>query len=102
MRKMKTYDQLEKEFKKKVAELKRNCKHKKLSGWCEEWWAIAHPTGFEVRACKICREIIKRRIACMNCGKVTENYVNGDGKNRPIGEYFCKKCDEEKNENRRS
>ena len=90
---MKNYEQLQKEFNKKVAELKKDCKHKKLSPWSEEWWALAHPTGFEVRACRICREIIKRRIACMICGKVTEDYVNGDGKIRAIGEYLCKKCD---------
>ena len=87
------YEQLEKEFKKKVEELKKNCKHKKLSPWSEEWWAIGHPTGFEVRACKTCGEIIKRRIACMNCGKITEDYINGDGQRRASGEYLCRKCD---------
>ena len=87
------YEQLEKEFKKKVDELKKNCKHKKLSPWSEEWWAIGHSTGFEIKVCKICREVIKRRTACMNCGKVTENYINGDGKRRPYGEYLCKGCD---------
>ena len=87
------YEQLEKEFKKKVEELKKNCKHKKLSPWSEEWWAIGHSTGFEIKVCKICREIIKRRRVCMDCGKVTENYINGDGKRRPYGEYLCKGCD---------
>jgi len=95
-KKMITYKKLQKEFEKKVEELRKKCPHKKLSNWCEEWWAMAHSTGFEVKACEICREIIKRRIACMNCEKVTEDYVNGDGKIRPIGEYFCKKCDEVK------
>ena len=89
----KDYDKLEKEFDKKVAELKKSCKHKKLSLWSEEWWAMGHPTGFEVKACKRCREIVKKRIACMNCGKVTEDYIEGDGKIRAIGEYLCKKCD---------
>lgn len=92
---MKNYKELQKEFDEKVKELKKKCLHKNISVWSEEWWAMGHPTGFEVKSCKTCREIIKRRIACMNCGKVTEDYVNGDGKIRPIGEYFCKKCDEE-------
>lgn len=90
---MTTYNQLEKEFKEKITELKKNCKHRDLSPWSIEWWALAHETGFEVRACKKCREIIKRRIACMDCGKVTEEYINGDGKRRPLGEYMCKECD---------
>ncbi len=90
----KNYEQLEKEFKKKVAKLKKNCKHKNLTPWSEEWWAMGHSTGFQVKACKICREIIKRRCACMKCGKVIENYVEGDGtEGRPLGEYFCKECD---------
>ena len=93
----KNYEQLEKEFKKKVDELKKNCKHKKLSPWSTEWWAMGHETGFQVRVCKCCREIIKRRRVCMDCGKVTEDYINGDGKRRPLGEYFCKECDK-KNE----
>ncbi len=87
-----TYKQLEKEFKRKVAELKKNCKHKNLSPWSIEWWAMAHETGFEVKVCERCREIIKRRIKCFKCGKWTEDYINGDGKTRPIGEYFCKGC----------
>ena len=88
------YGQLEKEFNKKVVALKKSCKHKNVSPWLEEWWAIGHSTGFEIKVCKRCRKIIKRRTACMNCGKVVENYVEGDGtKGRPFGEYVCKKCD---------
>jgi len=91
----KDYDQLEKEFNKKIVELKKNCKHKELTGWCEQWWAMGHPTGFMVKACKRCREIIKKKTTCMKCGKMTEHYIEGDGKTfeRPMGEYLCKKCD---------
>ena len=87
------YNQLEKEFDKKVKELKKICKHKNLSPWSEEWWAMGHSTGFEVKVCKRCRKIIKRRTACMNCGKVVEDYIDGDGKTRAMGEHLCKKCD---------
>ncbi len=92
---MKTYKKLKKEFDEKVKELRKKCPHKKLSGWCEEWWAIGHGTGFQVKSCMICNEIVKRRTTCEKCGKRTEDYVNGDGKSRPWGEHFCKKCEEE-------
>ncbi len=92
---MQTYEKLKKEFDEKVENLKKNCTHNKLSVWCEEWWAIGHETGFQVKNCKICSKIIKRRIKCFKCGNWIEDYVNGDGKKRPMGEYYCKKCDSE-------
>ena len=58
---MTTYKQLQKEFDEKVAKLQRACKHKKVSKWMEEWWAIAHPTGFIVKQCLICNKEIKRK-----------------------------------------
>lgn len=94
---MTTYKKLQKEFYKKVKELKKRCPHKKLSDWCEEWWAMGHSTGFQVKSCNVCYKIVKRRTTCQKCGKLTEDYINGDGKSfdRPFGEYFCKKCDKE-------
>ena len=90
---MTTYENLQKEFDKNVEELRKKCPHKKLSGWCEEWWAMGHGTGFQVKSCLVCNEIVKRKIICQKCGRWSEDYVNGDGKTRPWGEYFCKKCD---------
>jgi len=49
----------------------------------------------------ICNKIVKRRTTCQKCGKLTEDYVNGDGKSRPWGEYFCKKCDSEEKQVKR-
>ena len=92
---MTTYNQLQKEFDEKVKELKKKCPHKKLSDWCKEWWAMGHSTGFYVKSCLVCNEIVKRKTTCHKCRKITEDYVNGDGKTRPMGEYFCKKCDKE-------
>jgi len=100
-KKMKTFKKLQKEFDEKVEELRKKCPHKKLSVWCDEWWAMGHPAGFQVKNCLFCCKIVRRRTTCQKCGKLTEDYVDGDGKIRPIGEYFCKKCDEElKNEKR--
>lgn len=56
---MPTYKSLEKEFKKKVKELQEKCKHLKTE-WAEEWWAIAHSTGFAVQYCKACNKKLKR------------------------------------------
>ncbi len=91
-----TYKKLKKEFDKKVEELRKKCPHKKLSVWCEEWWSLGHTTGFQVKCCLVCTEIIKRKIICQKCGKWSEDYIDGDGKTRPMGEYFCKKCDDKK------
>lgn len=96
--KTKTYKQLEREFNKKVAELKKNCKHKNLTPWSDEWWAIGHETGFQVRACKRCREIIKRKVPCEGCGEVIEDYINGDGQRRAGSIYMCKDCDKKAND----
>ena len=92
---METFKKLKKEFDEKVEELRKKCSHKKLSNWMDEWWAMAHSTGFQVKICEICSKIIKRRIKCYKCGKLTEDYVDGDGKTRPMGQYYCKKCDGE-------
>lgn len=90
---MKTYKKLKKEFDEKVEELRKKCPHKKLSGWCEEWWGIGHGTGFQVKVCRVCNKIVRRATTCQKCGKITEDYVDGNGKTRPMGEYFCKVCD---------
>ena len=94
---MLTYEQLKADFERRVAELQRKCKHPKKSGWITEYWAPFHPTGFEVRICKICNKVVDRRTTCQRCGRVVRqgDYVDGDGKTRPVGEYLCKSCERE-------
>ena len=58
---MSELEKLEKEFELKKEELQRNCKHLELSDWTEEWWAIAHPTGYYVKYCKRCGKTIERK-----------------------------------------
>jgi len=29
--------------------------------WIEEWWAIAHPTGYQVKRCIVCNKLLERR-----------------------------------------
>lgn len=79
----------------KVQSLQESCPHKKLSKWMDEWWAMAHSTGFQVKSCLRCGKVMKRRINCWKCGKLTEDYierVKGDGKDWSFGEYRCRKC----------
>lgn len=57
---LKSYKDLKKEFDKKVKELQEKCPHKK-SIWCEEWWAIAHTTGYKVKVCDFCNKILERK-----------------------------------------
>jgi len=67
-----TFKQLKEEFDRKVEELRKRCKHPKLSKWTDLWWAPGHPTGYQVKNCKICGMIVKRRTRCEQCGKWVE------------------------------
>ena len=40
---------------------KRNCPHT-TTEWYREEWAVAHGTGFEVKVCSDCQEILERRL----------------------------------------
>lgn len=57
---MTTYKQLEREFKRKVKELQKKCKHKRTR-WAKEWWALGHPTFHTVRYCLTCNKIVERK-----------------------------------------
>ena len=57
--KLPTYNQLRKEFDKKVKELQAKCPHNRTH-WAEEWWAIGHSTGNRVKVCKRCNKIMKK------------------------------------------
>ena len=73
---MSKYNNLKEEFDKKVEELRKNCKHEKLSEWMEEWWAVAHPTGYMVKTCRICNQVIERKTACFSCGEEIDSPEN--------------------------
>lgn len=92
---MSSYKELKEDFDKKVEELKKNCKHPKLSNWMDEWWAMAHSTGFEVQICEICNTVLHKRTLCSECGaSIQDKEIHeGDGINHlPIGGYWCQKC----------
>ncbi len=55
------YERLREEFERKVTQLQKGCSHKVLSEWTEEWWAPAHSTGYEVKVCRRCNKVVKRR-----------------------------------------
>jgi hypothetical protein len=88
---MSTYEELEKEFHQKVKELREKCEHEKVSDWMTYYWAPGHSTGLEVRICERCRTIITERTHCWQCGSWVEkpNWIEGDGKEVPIGTIFC-------------
>ena len=56
---LKSYIQLEQEYKKAVVELQKVCKHNNITDWCDYWWAIGHSTGRKVKVCKHCRKIVE-------------------------------------------
>ena len=86
-------DKMKERHQREIRELQENCPHKYISKWTDEWWAIAHSTGFQVKYCLDCDKIVKRRTTCCKCSKLTENYNEGDGSTyKPIGDYWCEKC----------
>ena len=86
LKKPTTFEQLKEEFERKVQELRKKCKHQKLSKWMDFWWAPGHPTGYQVKICKICGMIVKRRTRCQQCGKwVEEPFEFKD----EFGRIFC-------------
>ena len=95
---METYESLREEFERKVRALRERCGHRKVSGWVEEWWAPGHSTGFEVKVCEICREVVAKRTGCHRCGTMLEEmeFIYGDEADyRPINEIYCRSCEDE-------
>lgn len=68
---MSEYEKLESEFEDKVQALRNSCSHGELTDWIEEWWAIAHPTGRLVKACKRCGKIVEAVEGGLKSGPLT-------------------------------
>ena len=43
-----------------IKELQEICNHPS-STWCEEYWAIAHSTGRQIRVCDICEKSLETK-----------------------------------------
>ena len=56
---MKSFDELKKDFDKRVRVMQSRCRHEK-SAWMEEWWALAHSTGYKVKVCEFCKKVLRR------------------------------------------
>jgi hypothetical protein len=52
--------ELRKKFEVDLKELQESCQHPS-STWCEEYWAIAHSTGRQVRVCDFCEKILETK-----------------------------------------
>lgn len=73
---MEDIDQMRERHKTEIETLQKNCKHKKLSDWIEEYWAIAHSTGNIVKVCEFCGKIIKRKQMTREFIKLKEKKFN--------------------------
>ena len=54
-------NQMRERHKEEIETLQKNCEHKKLSDWIEEYCAIAHSTGNIVKVCKFCSKVIEKK-----------------------------------------
>ena len=54
------YEVLEEGFNKKIMRLQETCPHVK-SEWMEEYWAVGHSTGCQVRVCLNCNKTLERK-----------------------------------------
>lgn len=70
---MSSYKELEKEFKEKVEELRKRCKHEELSDWKEYTDDnILHQQILETKSCKRCELLIITRTKCPQCEKYVD------------------------------
>ena len=44
-----------------LKELQAKCKHREISEWMEQHWAIGHYSGTDVKLCNKCEKIIETR-----------------------------------------
>lgn len=58
---MSSYDEIEKEFKRKIKELQKRCKHIE-SDWRIEYWAPGHSTGYKIKMCLNCLIELKKEL----------------------------------------
>lgn len=78
-----------------VKKLQDGCAHARLSDWMDVYWAIGHPTGYQVQVCVRCGKKLHRRTGCHECGKtITDGeIIEGSIKNgATIGGAYCKAC----------
>jgi hypothetical protein len=89
---------IETEYTAKIKQLQSTCPHKRLSEWQPLYWAPGHATRYEVKICRRCGKIVKKRTWCDNCSKRIrpEKEIKGDGDVTPINAIFCsEKCKKE-------
>lgn len=88
---MSSYEELRKEFERKVKKLQEQCNHEKLSNWIPYQSASGHYTGREVKSCKRCNLIVNERTKCSLCKSYVEkkDWIKGDGDKVSFGTYFC-------------
>ena len=58
---MKTAKQLQEKYESDFKKLQESCKHPDITDWVEEYWAASHPTGNDIKYCKVCWKVIERK-----------------------------------------
>ena len=87
---MTTYNELKGDFDKLVEDLQSNCKHEDVSDWMDECYAVAHPTGWQVKMCNICDKMVARKTKCADCDK---ELIEGVDVIKIVSSLsYCEKC----------
>jgi hypothetical protein len=59
---MNDYEKLREKFNADVAELQNiRCSHKDISDWQQEYWALAHSTGKQIKVCLNCFKVVEKK-----------------------------------------
>lgn len=95
--------ELQAKYQRDLEMLQELCPHpaELISPWLDEYWAVAHSTGHQVKVCRYCGDEIDRKVHCQACQKELTNYqwirggYNGED-NIPseVGGFgmYCKEC----------
>jgi hypothetical protein len=66
--KMENIKEMTERHKREIQELQDSCKHEKVSGWLDFYWAPMHSSGTQVKQCEFCGKVVQKKICQMTNG----------------------------------
>ncbi len=59
---MENIKEMTERHKREIQELQDSCKHEKVSGWLDYYWAPVHSSGFQVKQCEFCGKVVQKKL----------------------------------------